>query len=174
MIFLRIGNAQKLLVLAQPHMLHGDPTVGPWFIRRWGSRTEHLVVGGTPADALVQREFGSAWIIAPLGSVGVVVTWDHPRNRADEFLIVSTLEGTSFCYHELIVTMSREEVKIKGFNQEWRFEVWRDPGDPTRINHFEPPGSAPLRIPSLDHLRVEMERQWLKGFIDGRGSGRLW
>jgi hypothetical protein len=174
MLFLRIGNAENLLALSQPHSLYGDSRNGPWMLRRWGSRTDQIVVGGVAAQSLPQREYGTAGIILPVGSVGVVVSWDRSVNRADEFMIFSTIEGSSFLYKDIVVAMNRETVRVTGYKQEWCFDVKYDPSDQTRLSHIEAPVSFPPRLPSLDHLRVAMQRNMFSDFIDRLGPECNW
>lgn len=174
MIFLRIGNGQNLLVLQGPHDVIGNPNEGCWAIKRWGSEIGALVIGGVASDTLPSREYESAGIIPPLGTIGVIVSWNKEKSRADETLLLSTIERTSFRYKDIVVSMDREAVRVSGFKQEWHFEVGYSQTVPAQVSHFFSPNGIVEPLRSLDHVRVSMQRRMFGDFIDRRGSGTLW
>ena len=174
MIFLRIGNGQSLISLPQPHTIYHTSRQGPWLIRRWGSKTEHIVVGGTPTEAMPRSEYEVSGLMLPFGSIGFIVSWHPETNRADEFVVFSTIEGSSFRYRELAISMNREAITVEGFDQVWRLDVRYDPVDQARIAHVEVPLELSLRIPSLDHLREELRRRWCGDGRSERESGGRW
>lgn len=174
MFFIRIGNGKNFTALREPYDVFGALGSNTWALKQWRSAVTGMTVNGVSIESLPRRERSEGGLIPPAGSLGFVISWNDELNAAAEVLYLSTPQSSSFYYRELVVTVSREEIRIAGFRQDVRLGIVYEAGDPKKIAHIEVPMTMPQRLSSLEELRRSFQRNPFPDFIDRRGTGKLW